>query len=46
MKKNSIPKEFQQYIDEDLLNITWEEEGEKVKIFYFYYLNINIDYRK
>ena len=34
MKKNSIPKEFQQYIDEDLLNITWEEEGEKVKILY------------
>ena len=34
MTKNSIPKEFQQYIDEDLLNITWEEEGEKVKIFY------------
>ena len=32
MKKNIIPKEFQQYIDEDLLNITWEKEGEKVKI--------------
>jgi hypothetical protein len=26
-----IPEEFSNYIDEDLLKIKWENEGEKVK---------------
>ena len=30
MKRNTIPVEFQKYIDDDLLNITWEKEGKKV----------------
>ena len=30
MKKNTIPKEFHNYIEDDLLKITWENEGEKV----------------
>lgn len=32
MKKNSFPAEFTQFLDENLLNIKWEEEGEKVNI--------------
>jgi len=30
MEKNTIPKEFRKYIDEDLLTVTWENEGEKI----------------
>jgi len=30
MEKNAIPKEFYNYIEEDLLKISWENEGEKV----------------
>ena len=33
MKNSSIPIEFQQFIEEDLLNIKWEEEGKKVNRF-------------
>ena len=33
MKKNPIPEEFLPFIDEDLLNVKWEDEGEKVKYF-------------
>ncbi len=37
MEKNTIPKEFRKYIDEDLLTVTWENEGEKVNINFLYY---------
>lgn len=30
---NTIPKEFHKYIDEDLIKIAWENEGEKVSIY-------------
>ena len=32
-EKRDIPKEFIKYIDEDLLKISWEKEGEQVNNF-------------
>ena len=44
--RDTIPQEFHNYIEESYLNLSWEEDGQKVNTIFYIILNLFFRYYK